>query len=31
MRQRACELGQKLRAEDGVGNAVRIIERVAGS
>lgn len=28
MRQRAAELGAKIQAEDGVGNAVKIIERI---
>jgi UDP:flavonoid glycosyltransferase YjiC (YdhE family) len=27
MRQRAVELGEKVRSEDGVGNAVRIIDQ----
>jgi sterol 3beta-glucosyltransferase len=30
MRQRALELGEKLRMEDGVGNGVRLIERTLG-
>ncbi len=30
MRQRAAELGKKIRAEDGVGNAVKIIEEYLG-
>jgi UDP:flavonoid glycosyltransferase YjiC (YdhE family) len=30
MRQRAAELGAKLREEDGLGNAVQLIERYAG-
>jgi len=30
MRQRAAELGEKIQAEDGIGNAVKIIEQIKG-
>ena len=30
IRARAAALGEKIRAEDGVGNAVRVIEKIAG-
>jgi UDP:flavonoid glycosyltransferase YjiC (YdhE family) len=29
MRQRAAELGAKIQAEDGIGNAISILEKIA--